>query len=342
MRRRDGVTKVEVLLVAVILLLLAGLILPAIARVREDAARQRSTNNLKQLALACHNYCDAFKGRMPLLTDQGPGAPTGTGLPSLFFTLVPYIESGEFYAWYDQSVPSTYYAHSSVTFPSTGKKGYGGSAHAGGVANLIRPWYVSPADDSTLKALNDVPAPLPAGTGYYATTSYAANGLVFGPGDLKFPDSFKDGTANTIFFAERPQVCRTADGQTVYNLWGYGTYGPQTPAFALLTPDEPAGLNSTGLIAQVTPLPTKPTAELLPVRIGRASAVPEPPPASVPFQVVRRGRPCDPRVPRTPHATGMLVALADGSVRTVAPTVSPYTFWAACTPAGGEELGKDW
>jgi hypothetical protein len=38
----------------------------------------------------------------------------------------------------------------------------------------------------------------------------------------------------------------------------------------------------------------------------------------------------------------MLVALCDGSVRTVAPTVSQYTFWAACTPAGGEVLGSDW
>jgi hypothetical protein len=38
----------------------------------------------------------------------------------------------------------------------------------------------------------------------------------------------------------------------------------------------------------------------------------------------------------------MLVALADGSVRTVAPTVSPYTFWAACTPDGNESLGPDW
>jgi len=38
----------------------------------------------------------------------------------------------------------------------------------------------------------------------------------------------------------------------------------------------------------------------------------------------------------------MLVALADGSVRTIAPSISAVTFWAAVTPAGGEMLGADW
>jgi hypothetical protein len=38
----------------------------------------------------------------------------------------------------------------------------------------------------------------------------------------------------------------------------------------------------------------------------------------------------------------MIVALADGSVRTIHPGISPETFWAAVTPAGGEVLGADW
>jgi hypothetical protein len=93
-------------------------------------------------------------------------------------------------------------------------------------------------------------------TGEYATTSYAANGLIpWNTGGL--PRSFKDGTSNTILFAERPQACLTAAGQVVYNLWGYGFYGPQTPAFALLTPDTPAGLPSTGQIAPALPLPAR-------------------------------------------------------------------------------------
>jgi hypothetical protein len=51
---------------------------------------------------------------------------------------------------------------------------------------------------------------------------------------------------------------------------------------------------------------------------------------------------CDPKLAQTPHPGGMLVGLGDGSVRAVAPTVSGTTWWAACTPAGGETLGNDW
>ena len=62
----------------------------------------------------------------------------------------------------------------------------------------------------------------------------------------------------------------------------------------------------------------------------------------VPFQVAPSAADCDPRVPQTPHSGGMLLALCDGSVRTIAPSISQYSFWAACTPAGGEILGSDW
>ena len=63
-----------------------------------------------------------------------------------------------------------------------------------------------------------------------------------------------------------------------------------------------------------------------------------------PFQVGpgREGQACNPLLPSTPHPEGMLVALADGSVRTVSPKISQWTFWAACTPAGQETLYQDW
>jgi prepilin-type processing-associated H-X9-DG protein len=44
----------------------------------------------------------------------------------------------------------------------------------------------------------------------------------------------------------------------------------------------------------------------------------------------------------TPHSAGMMVCLADGSVRLVSPGISGATWWAACTPRGGEVLGADW
>jgi prepilin-type N-terminal cleavage/methylation domain-containing protein len=51
---------------------------------------------------------------------------------------------------------------------------------------------------------------------------------------------------------------------------------------------------------------------------------------------------CDPRLASTAHPGGIQVALADGSVRSLAPTIQPSTWWAACTPAGGEPPAPDW
>ena len=51
---------------------------------------------------------------------------------------------------------------------------------------------------------------------------------------------------------------------------------------------------------------------------------------------------CDPTRAATAHPGGILVGLADGSVRTLAPSMSGDTWWAAVTPTGGEVLGSDW
>src|SRR4051812_44145121 len=156
MRRRDGITKVEVLLVAAILFLLAGLILPAISKVREAEARTRSQNNLKQIVLGVHNYNDAYRGRLPPLVDHGPNAPTGTGLRSLFFIITPYLESDPAYSIGVRGPRDAYDAHSSVTFPFKNKDGSPGTI-SGGAANQIWRCFISPADDTALEGLRDVP-----------------------------------------------------------------------------------------------------------------------------------------------------------------------------------------
>ena len=51
---------------------------------------------------------------------------------------------------------------------------------------------------------------------------------------------------------------------------------------------------------------------------------------------------CTHVVAQTPHPSGMLVALGDGSVRGLSPNMAEATFWGAVTPAGGEILGVDW
>jgi hypothetical protein len=61
-----------------------------------------------------------------------------------------------------------------------------------------------------------------------------------------------------------------------------------------------------------------------------------------PFQVQPSASACDPRRASTFNDGGLLVCLADGSGRSIAPSISPATWWAACTPAHGEVLGSDW
>ena len=60
------------------------------------------------------------------------------------------------------------------------------------------------------------------------------------------------------------------------------------------------------------------------------------------FQVLPTPEECDVRYLQTPDPGGMLAALCDGSVRTIARGISDQTFWSAVTPNKGEMLGNDW
>src|SRR5438552_12717201 len=97
--RRTAFTLIELLVVIAIIGVLIAILLPAVQKVREAANRLRCENNLKQIALACHNYHDA-NGWFPVASDMGLGTFSNSQLSyssdyiGWMVTLMPYLEQG--------------------------------------------------------------------------------------------------------------------------------------------------------------------------------------------------------------------------------------------------------
>jgi prepilin-type N-terminal cleavage/methylation domain-containing protein len=141
-------------------------------------------------------------------------------------------------------------------------------------------------------------------------SSYAANAVAFRDG-LPLAATFGDGSSNTITFAEH--YAYNCNGVT-FNYW------------ANLLPVDHDRRATFADVVDVEP----DTQQSRPWN-GRFT-----------FQVAPSLAKCNPYCAQTPHSSGMLVALGDGSVRSIAPGISNSTFWAAVTPNGGEILGGDW
>jgi prepilin-type N-terminal cleavage/methylation domain-containing protein/prepilin-type processing-associated H-X9-DG protein len=103
-RVRAAFTLIELLVVIAIIAILIGLLVPAVQKVREAAARAQCANNLKQIALACHSYHDAFKALPPGYTAIAAYPATSPGWGWAAY-LLPHIEQAPLYRQINFALP---------------------------------------------------------------------------------------------------------------------------------------------------------------------------------------------------------------------------------------------
>jgi prepilin-type N-terminal cleavage/methylation domain-containing protein/prepilin-type processing-associated H-X9-DG protein len=281
-RRRPGFTLIELLVVIAIIAILIGLLLPAVQKVREAAARAKCSNNLKQLGLALHNYHDVNNRYPPYYPPGLASTNPKRYTENWTYLLLPYVEQDNIYnqtiptrAVYDQLVRPRViptYLCPSCPLPSTFTSG------SGQVTSLIN--YLGVVG----RQRSDWRAP-PNGVGQDTGIMAVVDGTGFTPMKITIM-SVTDGTSNTLAFAERPP---TPDLQ-----WGWGLRG---------LPD----LDSLIWARYVSPPDT--------TSIGASDAV-GPCPFPMFFQApANPPRQCDGYHMWSYHTGGANFALADGSVR---------------------------
>jgi prepilin-type N-terminal cleavage/methylation domain-containing protein len=334
-RTRPGFTLIELLVVIAIIAILIGLLLPAVQKVREAAARAQSQNNLKQIVLACHNASDT-RGCFPPVHDVfwsnftgGPWAVAKApqiGHGSFYWFLLPYIEQQNL-----AGPQLNQFEQANLKFPTS-------------IKTLVSPLDPGPKElSSTQQYWHNNSTNY---TGVTSCTSYAVNYQVFAGRGCMFPSGnaltnsgwpptwdnsrspgkLIDGSSNTVLFAEKMMVVRNANtsnlevgnavffcpecpigspNNTARTGWGNGSY----PLF-----------NHTNVTRNAT--------------TGRLE-FPK-------FQTNTTPQNANPSVAHALTAGGITVGMGDGSVRTVSPGVTNDTWIRVCDPEDGLVVSNDW
>jgi prepilin-type N-terminal cleavage/methylation domain-containing protein len=225
-KHRRGMTLVELLVVIAIVAVLLGWLLPAVQQVRNAAARARSLNHLKQIALACHHFHDV---NLMLPPAQGATRPGVGVIGPVHFHILDFIEQGP------------------LLQNARGPSGYA-RWDVNGTFGKVIPTYLSPSDPTVTTGQADLGA-------LWAETSYGYNFQVFGNprlnGSLDVAlgnpnttniafwfgrtalGAIPDGTSNTIMFTEKLAQCgrwlAEVDGASLWSC----EFNQRRPGFAI-------------------------------------------------------------------------------------------------------------
>jgi prepilin-type N-terminal cleavage/methylation domain-containing protein len=311
MRRRTGFTLIELLVVIAIIAILIGLLLPAVQKVREAAARMKCSNNLKQLGLALHNFHDT-NGYLPAGQPHGyyyanwysvPGGTLERNRSNWVGDLLPYLEQtamGAQLQTYLQTLPNhTCFAPFSTVViqplvcPSDGN------------SPKVAAWSGNPQGFHTNYVVCH-------GSGYATPTAdprgLNLNGVLYGTSKVKLTD-ISDGTSNTLMVSELLQGSDAVAGGHDVRGRVWNTIHAGTSFSTLYPPNSTVGDNV----------------------MGYCGAVP--------------GAPCGAQsvtnafaLARSRHTGGVNACLGDASVRFFTSTVTPTTWLWMGTRAGGEVI----
>jgi prepilin-type N-terminal cleavage/methylation domain-containing protein/prepilin-type processing-associated H-X9-DG protein len=328
-QKRKAFTLIELLVVIAIIAILIGLLLPAVQKVREAAARTKCTNNLKQIGLALHNYHDSMGLFPPGYIDGNtnpnstPDNDVGPGWGWASF-LLPYLDQGNLFKQINFSQPVGTGINAQVSVqpltifqcpsdPYQQSFGVYDSTFTNTIATVAHGNYLG--CNGWEECFNGAGGNPLGGSGADGLTGgYGSGGAgLFFRNSRNRISSVTDGLNNTIFVGER-------SGNHSPSTWTGAVAGGRCPAWMAIMPPAPY---------IPPPGPAYDNAdfgEAFVLSHGNATHLPS---ADSPFY--------DPDTFYSMHAgQGANFLFGDGSVHYLTSRIDPNTYQYLCTIAGGE------